>query len=279
MKWRSAVIRRVHKDGSLKVIFRDGSSESHVPIERVAISKSKLQESNAIAVATSNEANANAAFDEAAGANVHATSSNGSANDGGKDLDDAAGTVSVADVKDFVVPTNPDDLESWIEKDEEVSIKILTTAPPSSGNNTSNYYDASAAAAASLAGSTEPSANDSSANVPRTATGGHILIAHFSAAPLGLTLSRKSPTCADACVIRVKRDSRAEKNNVEVGDILVQINEQYPIDTYEEAMKILPTLSYPIRLYFRKYNDLSSIMAGSTEMILKGSQVCLHSLI
>jgi hypothetical protein len=272
MKWRSAVIRRVHKDGSLKVFFRDGSSESHVPLERVAISKSKLQESNAIPVAANNEANANAAFEEAAGANIHATSSNITANGGGKDLDDAIGTV---DVKDFIVPTNPEDLESWIEKDEEVSIKILTTATPSSGN-TSNYYDASAAAAASSTGSADPTANDSSANIPITATGGHILIAHFSAPPLGLTLSRKSPTCADACVIRVKRDSRAEKNNVEVGDILVQINEQYPIDTYEEAMKILPTLNYPIRLYFRKYNDLSSIMAGSTEMILKGSQVCLN---
>ena len=35
--WRSAVLRRMHRDGSFKVTFRDGSTEERIPVDRIAV--------------------------------------------------------------------------------------------------------------------------------------------------------------------------------------------------------------------------------------------------
>jgi hypothetical protein len=37
--WRSAVVKRIHKEGTFKVIFADGTSESHVTVDRIGISE------------------------------------------------------------------------------------------------------------------------------------------------------------------------------------------------------------------------------------------------
>eukprot|EP00598_Pedospumella_elongata_P003571 CAMPEP_0184983596 /NCGR_PEP_ID=MMETSP1098-20130426/12731_1 /TAXON_ID=89044 /ORGANISM="Spumella elongata, Strain CCAP 955/1" /LENGTH=908 /DNA_ID=CAMNT_0027507431 /DNA_START=215 /DNA_END=2941 /DNA_ORIENTATION=- len=42
-KWKSAILRRVHRDGSFKVTFRDGSTESHVALQRLAMTTDTLR--------------------------------------------------------------------------------------------------------------------------------------------------------------------------------------------------------------------------------------------
>jgi hypothetical protein len=42
-RWRTAIIKRIHKDGTFKVIYRDGTTEGHIPAKRIAIPSSRLQ--------------------------------------------------------------------------------------------------------------------------------------------------------------------------------------------------------------------------------------------
>ena len=41
-KWRSAIIKKQHRDGTYKVVYRDGSVESYVPFERLAVPRGAL---------------------------------------------------------------------------------------------------------------------------------------------------------------------------------------------------------------------------------------------
>jgi hypothetical protein len=41
-KWRSAIIKKQHRDGTYKVVYRDGSMESYVSLDRVAVPKGAL---------------------------------------------------------------------------------------------------------------------------------------------------------------------------------------------------------------------------------------------
>lgn len=89
----------------------------------------------------------------------------------------------------------------------------------------------------------------------------------FEAPPLGITLSKGFTGCAE--VTKVKVLGIAEKAGVVSGDMLIGIS-TYPVRTYDEAMGLLPYVSYPVVLVFRR--GMMSKLAKTSESVVKGSQ-------
>lgn len=107
-KYRTAVVKRKHRDDTYKVVFRDGSSESHVSLDRIAITRDVLERQQSHASMSSMQsAFAAVTFQGSAAAattTTHAQEEN--------DEEQPA-----ADPSEFVV--RPDeDIEQWIEADD-----------------------------------------------------------------------------------------------------------------------------------------------------------------
>lgn len=118
-KWKSCIIRRQHRDGTFKVCFRDGSTESHVPTARMALSKAVFSFASAAAAAQASKE----VLEEEAHAIAHSSSQSeelsGLRQDYHSLLEEDAGAGGQQDFKttDFVVDSNVD-MEMWMENDE-----------------------------------------------------------------------------------------------------------------------------------------------------------------
>ncbi len=241
-RWKSAVIHRVHKDGTFKVIYSNGTKESHVDISRIATDAVVLGPASVGSISAPN---------------VDSQQS--------KD----ATTKYPIHFENYEICENPDvefkvdaneDLDAWIEKDfasELQSIDVLYE---------DSYFLKKTVRSAA------PTSSFAKTEV-ETATYKEFSV-KFEQAPLGLTLSTNKSK--EPVVIRIKSEGNAQAAGIAIGDVLLQID-QYPVSEYDEAMQILPGCIYPLMLKFRRGNR--NLVMESGEAIVKGSIFVANKLI
>lgn len=262
-------MRRKHKDGSFKVTYRDGSSESHVSVQRMAMTVDTLK---ALADWHTCTSMTDAYTDEHLDAAYRATTTE----DAGEEVPEMLSSpdasflmlgstsnvhsfVSERDLpesnpshEDFVVQGS-EDLNSWIESEEENERDRLSSID-------------SVLSADGISSSIYPHRFSSKSQLfPRD---GEYLVATFDQAPLGLRLSSSrggsganSPGIAvvdrQPEVTKVVAGGRAEQLGVLMGDALMQI-EGRTVQDYAEAMQVLQGCAYPLTLQFRRSSQSPS---------------------
>eukprot|EP01038_Epipyxis_sp_PR26KG_P007903 gene7903-10728_t len=278
-KWKTAVVRRAHQDGTFKVLFRDGTTESHVPITRMAITNSII-EANKEKKNNKNNDNINNSSD-------HFNNTNNNNNKSESEKADKAFSDSYNDYKhtmekalasvanindDFVVPVsnNKDDynLEDWIEEDNdkvEVKYKSSSRQKQEILQKQKEFIEQNRTHMSSDYNNIDNNIN----NIPESLD----YVVDFQSSPLGMTLSvgenGHTPT-----VTKIVANGSAMRKGVSVGDILTRIDD-FPVFDYNEAMRILPTIQYPMKLYFkRKACDVvgTAVFISSGDAIIKNTQ-------
>ena len=250
-KWKTAMIKRLHKDGSFKIIYKDGTEESYVDKTRIMTpAQQAAAEAAAAAAAKSttaaNSNNNNNKVDETQTYNELLDSI---LDEGNFDEQEVTTDFKVQDDVDF---------DSWMDRDFQEDLQEVHINPEDSyfsGQGSEQYLD--------LDGS-----------------GGRIMKGHYNAdlvgdfivrfqdAPLGLTLSGN--TRSEPEVIRIREGGNAEREGVQIGDILVQIDEQ-PVHDYEEAMRIITTMQYPVSINFKRIGK--NVLTESGEIFMRNSRV------
>ncbi len=241
-KFRSAIIIRQHSDGvSYKVTFRDGSTESHVTLDRITLPEGSTAK-NQIEVEVVPPVTSSIP-----------SSSHNYNNNTNYVVEDTEGKC-----EDFVV-TNSDsvDLDDWINSDSVISNSL--TLSTSSGSVTgkpvvSEYIDLD---------------DDNSMAQPSNATSnGSDYTVVFAVPKLGLTLSKN--LAGNGEVTKITTLGQAEKLGVVFGDLLLGINGNN-VRGYDDAMSILPNCDYPLSLTFRRGMRHSLLSTGET--IVQGSKL------
>eukprot|EP01036_Dinobryon_divergens_P022130 gene22130-30366_t len=276
-RWRSCVIRRTHKDGTFKVCFRDGTTESRVPISRMALSKS------ALSFAAASERNSVDTLEENKYANPQRSLYGIQEVEGDNmsfDFDPA----------DFVVNSSLD-IESWIEQEDECSRGMLTGGSLKSKSHDprdesarfhpslrSISYDSKSFAQAIAADNGAYTSLDDKGDITWAANGaGNEAIdveVIFDEPPLGLTLSMG--TDGEPEVTKTVMNGAAMRMGVQVGDMLIKVADSLVSD-YDEVMEILPFCSYPLALIFRRgKNKKESLFSG--EAVLRSSTLIATKL-
>lgn len=162
-RWRSAVIRRRHKDGTFKVTYRDTTSETHVPITRMAIEKrsdsvdgdsakdlQQLQQQPAEAPKGDSSDAAQIDDDQIFGETATAAAYNQESNDPYVEyLSDQiranSGTFQQSD--EFVVGADVD-LNSWIDNDDDEDISMMKERAKAASHHVNSYSAAATRGAA-----------------------------------------------------------------------------------------------------------------------------------
>lgn len=210
--WTSAIVRRKHSDGTFKVAFRDGSTEAHVSISRLAITPAMVALNNNKTPGKSIHNFRNDAFDIA---------SQGTGLDSNEE-DSQAGSLA-----DFDCNILEDNVAKSSLTEENLGLSDLDELLDTFKRDVSPSMDPAA--------STEPLSK--------------LYIVVFDGSPLGLTVCPSSD--GGAKVARLISGGRAETKGVCVGDILVAIN-QTPINSCEEALDSIPRHPYPLSMCFKK---------------------------
>lgn len=237
------MIRRPHKDGSFKIMYRDGSTESHVEPQRIALSIQSLQQMGIQTESKESSPSISKPVKESLSQSLPIAS---------KSMDEEF------NMDEFKV-TAYEDLDAWIEND--LSFDNLQTSNPNSsqpsianGTKLNNEYVSLEEA--------EPPVKISEIAIT------------FIEPPLGLTLSANSR--GEPEVTKIKPEGRAEKGGLMIGDTLFQID-TFPVAEYEEAMNILPNSIYPLILHFKRPSK--GIVAESSEILYNQSVVsCIFKL-
>jgi C-terminal processing protease CtpA/Prc len=241
-KFRSAIIIRQHSDGaSYKVTFRDGSTESHVTVDRITLpegSDAKNQVEIEVIPPIINNAISN---------NNHINYA----------IEDTEGKC-----EDFVV-TNSDsvDLDDWINNDSAISNSLtidktggaVTGKPINSEYVDLDYIDNSS------------NNNSHAGSVLNNGTDYTVV---FAVPKLGLTLSKN--LAGNGEVTKITTLGQAEKLGVVLGDLLLGINGNN-VRGYDDAMSILPNCDYPLSITFRRGMRHSLLNTGET--IVQGSKL------
>lgn len=249
-KWKTAMIKRRHKDNTFKVIYKDGSEESHIPISRLALSTpvtvkdttTSNQGSVTLPPPTKQATNKRSAYEDALFESMER---------------DKQSRDAVANTDDFVVEAE-ESLDAWIERDFRHD---LATAAMTSEDSYFAPKDIAMPVPHVAAG---PSGKDRDL---KSIAGGDYSV-EFVAAPLGLTLSANPQHEPE--VIRLREGGNAFKEGVQVGDVVVLIN-NIPVRDYEEAMQMVSAAVYPLVISFRR--PPKSIMAESSDVLLRNSKV------
>ena len=247
------MIKRRHKDNTFKVIYKDGSEESHIPISRLALSTpatvkdtttaTSNQGSATVPPPTKQATNKRSAYEDALFESMER---------------DKQSRDAVANTDDFVVEAE-ESLDAWIERDFRHD---LTTAAMSSEDSYFAPKDIAMPVVPHIVAG--PSGKDRDM---KSIAGGDYSV-EFVAAPLGLTLSANPQHEPE--VIRLREGGNAFKEGVQVGDIVVLIN-NIPVRDYEEAMQMVSAAVYPLVISFRR--PPKSIMAESSDVLLRNSKV------
>ncbi len=269
-QWTSAIISRRHKDGTCKVLYKDDSTESHVPISRMAVTASS-------AVLTS-EATAGTPLSPA-------RSHPGIAFSGGEDnshiinlIDEQlprtgaasadnmrasrgeAGGSSAEDCAEETTSTA--DLIQWLETELE-SPKGNATAAGSDGDDEGSPVSSKRPAAREPvrtiaerhAETAPPQAHDASQHYSKSTL--REVCATFEEPPLGLTLTANARNEAE--ISKLVDGGRAMAQGLAVGDVLVRIQSRHVV-RYDEAMVLLPGSAYPLSLLFRRqFEDTAAV--------------------
>jgi hypothetical protein len=261
-RWRSASMRRMHRDGSFKVAYRDGSTESRVSIERIAMTADTVKALTDWHTCTSatdeSEEHIAAAFRAvsmgySAGADSDGEALSSPENSSYALLSQASLHSFRADdlrsAESFVVESNDVDLYSWIES-ENVE------------------YDGERSRLSSLDSVLSDDKRQGSSG-PRSATGdGYEYIeVVYDQAPLGLRISTsRSGSASNSPLPGARRDTstprppevtkvvdggRSDARGIQVGDELVLIDGR-TVKDYGDAMSVLQASAYPLRLHFRR---------------------------
>jgi C-terminal processing protease CtpA/Prc len=250
-KWKTAMIKRLHKDGSFKIIYKDGTEESYVDKTRIMTpAQQAAAEAAAAAAAKSttaaNSNNNNNKVDETQTYNELLDSI---LDEGNFDEQEVTTDFKVQDDVDF---------DSWMDRDFQEDLQEVHINPEDS------YF----------------SSQGSEQSLDLDGSGGRIMKGHYNAdlvgdfivrfqdAPLGLTLSGN--TRSEPEVIRIREGGNAEREGVQIGDILVQIDEQ-PVHDYEEAMRIITTMQYPVSINFKRIGK--NVLTESGEIFMRNSRV------
>jgi hypothetical protein len=240
-RWKNAVIHRVHKDGTFKVIYSNGTKESHVQISRIA--------SNAVVLGPAPAGSVSHLMNQTPHTNKYHEALSSitfehfeAATDNGKDFE-------------FKVDAN-EDLDAWIEKDLASELKSIDVQYEDS------YFRKKTVQGPPIRA--HPSTSFARTEI-ETATYKEFSVT-FEQAPLGLTLSANK--YKEPAVIRIKLEGNAQMAGIAIGDVLLQID-QYPVNEYDEAMRILPGCIYPLTLRFRR--GARNLVLESGEAIMKGS--------
>lgn len=234
------MIKRRHKDNTFKVIFKDGSEESHVSISRLAIvSGASTRQQTVPSPSTREDLHANGKAKMESALTESFNTSKG-------------GEVS-SNSSDFVVEAE-ENLDAWIEKDFQYDFSMTQLSEKDS------FFVPKDNTAPSIPG------KDREVNGINSGD----LIVDFVAPPLGLTLSTNSHNEAE--VIRLRPDGTAVKEGVQIGDVVIFINGTQ-IHGYEEAMQVIGAAIYPLSISFRR--SAKGIVAESSEILMRNSKVCL----
>lgn len=342
-KWKSATLRRKHRDGSFKVTFRDGSVEAHVSLQRLAMTTDTLRAlsdwhtcTSAVDEAHSDEQIA-AAYRSVSGEDdppqfgrlshglgdlnntdpQEVFSSPDSSSYAGRSSRVHSGSVvsvhsfrnedlasrsfgELACPEDFVVLGSREELDSWIASELSEVVAVLAEGELE-GEGELGQSDLDRDRASSFdsvisdgrtstrsannnnpQGSQKVSPNNSGSST-FTASDFILLSVTYYEAPLGLRLSTNrsatnSPKAGHTAVsgaapdrqpeiTKVVPGGRSELEGVQVGDVLVQIEEHRIVD-YAHAMRILQECTYPISLQFKRSaaNIVNSSNTQSTKV-------------
>lgn len=251
-KWKTAMIKRRHKDNTFKVIYKDGSEETHVPIFRLALAANVMSSANgkdhnptSVQSVDSNKASLSKE-DEVASYEDALHSSYETLNKKNE---------SVVNTADFVVEPE-ENLDAWIADDFQNDFAHTSISKEDSHFATKEAVSSSSPAIAAH--------KDREA---KSFTSGDLIV-EFVAAPLGLTLSTNSQNEPE--VIRLREGGNAAKEGVQVGDIVILINGMKVRD-YEEAMQLIGAVAYPVTINFRR--PAKGIVAESGDVIVRNSKV------
>lgn len=253
-KWKTAVIKRVHKDGGIKVIYRDGTEESHIPPSRVALPTQTLKELGALHINDEYQD-----LESSQQQQQQQAANNASYDDAFESILNRSNEV---EQEDFAVEEE-DDLDEWIERDFEEDLELNNVRPEDT------YF---------IPKNDDPEPlfeHQRIGGIPKAAmsSGSGDLSIEFTASPLGLTLSQNSR--GDPQVIRVKDGGNADRLGVQTGDIVTQIGSQLVAD-YAEAMSLIGSIEFPVVIQFKRAPK--GLVAESGEMLLRNTKV-LCSLI
>jgi hypothetical protein len=260
-RWRSASMRRMHRDGSFKVAYRDGSTESRVSIDRIAMTADTVKALTDWHTCTSatdqSEEHIAAAFRAVSMGYSAGADSDGEALSSPESSSYALTQASVhsfraedlRSAESFVVESGDVDLYSWIES-ENVE------------------YDGERSRLSSLDSVlSDGKAQPSGAQRSTTGVGYEYIEVVYDQAPLGLRISTsRSGSAANSPLPGARRDpstprppevtkvvdgGRSDARGIQVGDELVLI-EGRAVRDYGDAMNVLQASAYPLRLHFRR---------------------------
>jgi hypothetical protein len=241
-KWKTAMIKRRHKDNTFKVIFKDGSEESHVSISRLAIvSGASTRQQTVPSPSTREDLHANGMAKMESALTESSNTSKGG---------------EVSNSSNFVVEAE-ENLDAWIEKDFQYDFSMTQLSEKDS------FFVPKDNTAPSIPGKDREVKGINSGD----------LIVDFVAPPLGLTLSTNSHNEAE--VIRLRSDGTAVKEGVQIGDVVVFINGTQ-IHGHEEAMQVIGAAIYPLSISFRR--SAKGIVAESSEVLMRNSKMIANQL-
>jgi hypothetical protein len=235
-KYRSATIVKEHSDGTYKIKYRDGSFETHVPIERMAISLSQsslnesgvasppalhrfASDSSSTSLNTMIEKSFERAFHESV--DTYETLK--------KNYSEEDHPPPIFEDDDEFIVRHTDSLDDWIESDDIGDIPA----------NSDGYFSPKQKIS-------QPENKD--------------FRVVFAAPPLGLTLTQAINGMAQ--VTKIAPAGQASMLGVEVDDVLIGIENSW-IRGFDEAMSTLSKTKFPMTLVFRRGFFISAPSRGA----------------
>jgi hypothetical protein len=281
-RWRSASMRRMHRDGSFKVVFRDGSSEARVSIDRIALTVDTVRALSDWHTCTADTENKTEERLEAAfrAASMDSTGYPDSEPLSSPDTSSYAllsnqvhsfRTEDLRSTESFVVEGG-EDLNKWIESEavecevERDRLSSVDSVWSTDGIGSSLYS-------------------------PQEKEEGYDIIeAVYDQAPLGLRISSSRGSSNSSSpllglkgplgetrppdVTKVVTGGRSDGQGIRVGDELVSIDGRQ-VQDYHDAMAILQSSAYPLRLQFRRRTSTPSGRVAAKSSMVSGHALCM----
>lgn len=264
-RWRSAVVTRRHRDGSCKVLYKDGTTEAHVPASRMAVS---AQTQSGTMMKSGDEVGG--AGRDSASSPVDSGSTGIQATVAARQETFSPATVGIAFPK-ARTPASPAaarPIAVAAETDSEAVTPLGDSAGGVSGTDmesdlwiaASGDCDCAAKIARQSGGDDCSSSSCVSLSTPGEAE--VIIDGVFQQPPLGITLTAGGQS-KQPRVTRLVEGSQAEQQGLRVGDVLVRIADR-AVAAYDDAMQVLLSSRYPLSLRFRRVEVAAyRIEAGS----------------
>jgi hypothetical protein len=240
LKWRTAIIKRIHKDGTFKVIYRDGTAEAHVPASRIAIPASRLHGKFNLYTpqATTTQRYDSNESDQSPTERLISQKRKDLTEIQFEEVQNALDNISMEKFNQelinsheaYIIGSN-EILESWGTDHDQKEDPFLFTEKSNDSNDSivSNHIDL-----------ISPQKMSNLAKLYEVT---------FPKAPLGITLSAN--TFGEPEISRIRAGGHAEKLDLCVGDIFTFVDKN-PVKSYEEAMNCIAKAAFPLTIAVKR---------------------------